>query len=199
MGCRVHSGLGCNLLRICTALFSKEVTLTGSKFADSSFVVASSGNREGCKFQSCFGVSGSTLLSRFCFATISEGTFSENALSAACIAVDALGRSMRTKFVDLFVSDLLEIYRLKFAGSSKLQHVTRRFSWFHRVLRTLEIVLASVFPAHWHVPIEVCIQFCVHTRVSVLAELDAVERSAEIDMTSMLQALHKTRIAQDTG
>jgi hypothetical protein len=126
------------------------------------------------------------------FADLSEGTFSENALSEACIAVDALGRSMRTKFVDLFVSDLLEIYRLKFAGSSKLQHVTWRFSWFHRVLRTLEIVLASVFPAHWHVPIEFCIQFCVHTRVSVLAELDAVERSAEIDVTSMLQALHKT-------
>ncbi|CAD5315137.1 unnamed protein product [Arabidopsis thaliana] len=81
-------------------------------------------------------------------------------LSDSCLVVDALEPSVREELVNNFCSRELTSYEQIFEGAE------RRYAWIKRRIRTNEEIW-KIFPASWHVPYRLCIQFCKQTRKQV--------------------------------
>lgn len=54
-----------------------------------------------------------------------------------------------------------------FEELAKLDKTERRYAWIKRRIRTNEEIW-KIFPASWHVPYRLCIQFCKKTRYNLL-------------------------------
>ncbi|AEE32558.1 Membrane trafficking VPS53 family protein [Arabidopsis thaliana] len=89
-------------------------------------------------------------------------------LSDSCLVVDALEPSVREELVNNFCSRELTSYEQIFEGAelAKLDKTERRYAWIKRRIRTNEEIW-KIFPASWHVPYRLCIQFCKQTRKQV--------------------------------
>ncbi|KAH0926291.1 hypothetical protein HID58_018547 [Brassica napus] len=89
-------------------------------------------------------------------------------LSDSCLVVDALESSVREELVNNFCSRELTSYEQIFEGAelAKLDKTERRYAWIKRRIRTNEEIW-KIFPASWHVPYRLCIQFCKKTRIVV--------------------------------
>lgn len=88
-------------------------------------------------------------------------------LSEACHAMDALGDEARHRLVNWYCNTQLREYRQVFRGNEEagsLDNISRRYSWFNRMLRTYDTEHASIFPAHWRVNERLADTFCEGTR-----------------------------------
>ncbi|EOA39302.1 hypothetical protein CARUB_v10012315mg [Capsella rubella] len=112
-------------------------------------------------------------------------------LSDSCLVVDALEPSVREELVNNFCSRELTSYEQIFEGAelAKLDKTERRYAWIKRRIRTNEEIW-KIFPASWHVPYRLCIQFCKQTRKQV--EYILVNMKEKPVVAILLLALQRT-------
>ena len=88
-------------------------------------------------------------------------------LSEACMVIDALGDHARSRLVTWYCNTQLREYRQVFRGNDEagsLDNISRRYSWFNRMLKTYDAEHAALFPATWRVNEILANSFCEGTR-----------------------------------
>ncbi|CAM9146270.1 unnamed protein product [Choristocarpus tenellus] len=127
------------------------------------------------------------------FERSSERSGQFRSLHEACLVVDALGGQARQQQIESFCEQQMHPYGPLFpkgSEQSQLDQVDRRFAWFRRLLRGVDMRFDGVFPGHWCLQHRLCIMFLGQTRAAVLEILESGSKEAE-DVTVLLKALHK--------
>lgn len=113
-------------------------------------------------------------------------------LSDACLVVDALGATSRKELLEEFVQLQLVPYE-KLFGVDKphftLDQVERRWSWFKRLLKSIDSKFANVCPPHWRLPLRLCLEFTERTKIHLVLLLTSMESKDETDVHALLKAL----------
>ncbi|KAJ3498433.1 hypothetical protein NLG97_g1137 [Lecanicillium saksenae] len=119
-------------------------------------------------------------------------------LVEACLVMDALGESAKSRLVTWYVNTELREYRQVFRGNDEagsLDNIGRRYAWFKRMMKTHEDEHAVIFPAHWHVNEVLATAFCDGTRDDFKGILERSMRrtdGAKIDVNLLLSCLQET-------
>lgn len=88
-------------------------------------------------------------------------------LAEACGVIDALGDHARQRLINWYCNTQLREYRQVFRGSEEagnLDNISRRYSWFNRMLKTYDQEHAGLFPREWRVNEMLANAFCEGTR-----------------------------------
>ncbi|KAJ9152054.1 Vacuolar protein sorting-associated protein 53 [Pleurostoma richardsiae] len=119
-------------------------------------------------------------------------------LIEACLVMDALGDTARSRLVTWYVNTELREYRQVFRGNDEagsLDNIGRRYAWFKRMLKTHEDEHAAIFPPHWRVNEMLAMAFCDGTREDFKGILERSMRRADgakIDVNLLLSCLQET-------
>lgn len=76
----------------------------------------------------------------------------------------------------------------KGSADAQLDQVERRFAWFRRLLRGVDLRFDAVFPKHWRVQHRLCMKFLIQTRTALLEILEEGTKEAE-DVTILLKVI----------
>lgn len=105
---------------------------------------------------------------------------------------------LRTVFVNLallttqiesFCNQQMQPYDPLFPqGSTQagLDQIDRRFAWFRRLLRGVDLRFDGVFPKHWRLQHRLCMRFLAQTRTALAEMLEGGSKEAE-DVTVLLK------------
>ncbi|KAF2452653.1 Vps53-like protein [Lineolata rhizophorae] len=132
-----------------------------------------------------------------CFAK-GEVSARRGVLSEACGVMDALGEHARARLVNWYCNTQLREYRHIFRGSDEagsLDNISRRYSWFNRMLKTYDSEHAAIFPHHWRVNEQLANAFCESTREDYKSILQRSMRRADgqtLDVNLLLSCLQET-------
>lgn len=113
-------------------------------------------------------------------------------LSDACTVVDSLGHTVRREFFDDFVRSQLVAYDNLFGHDKQhfsLDQVERRWAWFKRLLKYIDNKFGNIFPAHWRLPLRLCLEFVERTKMHLILLLTEVESNENSDVQQLLKAL----------
>ena len=127
------------------------------------------------------------------------------ALSDACLVVDALGPASRRELLEEFVQLQLVPYERLFGSDGAGRHfslddVERRWAWFKRLLATVDHKFSNICPAHWRLPLRLCLEFTERTKIHLVTLLTMMESRDETDVHALLKALQTTlRFEQEMG
>ncbi|KAF5328679.1 hypothetical protein D9619_011656 [Psilocybe cf. subviscida] len=91
-------------------------------------------------------------------------------IADACLVVDVLGPEFRSHVIERYVALELKEYRRIFRTqdeAGQLDNISRRFSWFRRLLQTHELEHGRVFPAPWKVSWHLLAKFAEISRDDV--------------------------------
>lgn len=119
-------------------------------------------------------------------------------LSEACLVIDALGDQARSRLITWYCNTQLREYRQVFRGNDEagsLDNISRRYSWFNRMLKTYDSAHAQLFPLPWHVNEMLANAFCENTKDDYRAILQKSMRSTEgkpPDVDLLLSCLQQT-------
>lgn len=119
-------------------------------------------------------------------------------LVEACLVMDALGDSARSRLVSWYVNTELREYRQVFRGNDEagsLDNIGRRYAWFKRTMKSHEDEHAIIFPAHWHVNETLAASFCEGTRDDFKGILERSMRRNDgnkVDVNQLLSCLQET-------
>ena len=119
-------------------------------------------------------------------------------LSEACQVMDALGEHARSRLITWYCNTQLREYRQVFRGNDEagsLDNISRRYSWFNRMLKTYEHEHALIFPSHWRVNEMLANAFCENTRDDYRNILQKSMRRADgqpPDVNLLLSCLQET-------
>ncbi|KAJ5224278.1 uncharacterized protein N7469_007781 [Penicillium citrinum] len=117
-------------------------------------------------------------------------------LSEACLVVDALGEHARSRLVTWYCNTQLREYRQVFRNNEEagsLDNISRRYSWFRRILKIFDEENAAIFPASWRVNEILANIFCEGTRDDYKGILSRSVRSGQtIDVNLLLSCLQET-------
>lgn len=119
-------------------------------------------------------------------------------LIEACLVMDALGDTARSRLVAWYVNTELREYRQVFRGNDEagsLDNIGRRYSWFKRMMKTHEEEHAAIFPPHWRVNEALATAFCDGTRDDFRGILEKSMRRVDgnkIDVNLLLSCLQET-------
>lgn len=119
-------------------------------------------------------------------------------LSEACQVMDALGDHARSRLVTWYCNTQLREYRQVFRGNDEagsLDNISRRYSWFNRMLKTYDAEHAALFPPHWRVNEMLANAFCESTRDDYRSILQRSMRRADgqpPDVNLLLSCLQET-------
>ena len=119
-------------------------------------------------------------------------------LVEACLVMDALGDSARSRLLTWYVNTELREYRQVFRGNDEagsLDNIGRRYAWFKRVLKTHEDEHAVIFPPHWRANEVLATAFCDGTRDDFRGILERSMRKTDgtkIDVNLLLSCLQET-------
>lgn len=119
-------------------------------------------------------------------------------LVEACLVMDALGDSAKSRIITWYVNTELREYRQVFRGNDEagsLDNIGRRYAWFKRMMKTHEDEHAVIFPPHWHVNELLATAFCDGTRDDFKGILERSMRRGEgtkIDVNLLLSCLQET-------
>lgn len=125
---------------------------------------------------------------------------SKGMLAEACLVMDALGEHARSRLINWYCNTQLREYRQVFRGNDEagsLDNISRRYSWFNRMLKTYDMEHATIFPAHWKVNEMLANAFCEGTRDDFKAILQRSIRRADgqqagLDVNLLLSCLQET-------
>ena len=121
-----------------------------------------------------------------------------NMLAEACLVMDALGENARSRLVTWYCNTQLREYRHVFRGNEEagsLDNISRRYSWFRRMLKTYDDEHAAIFPAYWRVNEMLANAFCESTREDFKGILSKSIRRADsqsLDVNLLLSCLQET-------
>ncbi|KAI9734370.1 MAG: Vacuolar protein sorting-associated protein 53 [Cirrosporium novae-zelandiae] len=119
-------------------------------------------------------------------------------LSEACLVMDALGETARSRLITWYCNTQLREYRQVFRGNDEagsLDNISRRFSWFRRMLKTYDEEHAAIFPPLWRVNEILATVFCEGTRDDFKSILEKTMRKTDnqtLDVNLMLSCLQET-------
>lgn len=117
-------------------------------------------------------------------------------LSEACLVVDALGEHARSRLVTWYCNTQLREYRQVFRNNEEagsLDNISRRYSWFRRIMKIYDQENAAIFPASWRVNEILANVFCEGTREDYKGILSRSVRSGQtIDVNLLLSCLQET-------
>lgn len=119
-------------------------------------------------------------------------------LSEACAVMDALGDNARARLVTWYCNTQLREYRQVFRGNDEagsLDNISRRYSWFKRMLKTYDDEHAAIFPPHWRVNEMLANAFCEGTRDDYKGILSKSMRRTDgqsLDVNLLLSCLQET-------
>lgn len=69
---------------------------------------------------------------------------------------------------------------------AQLDQIDRRFAWFRRLLRGVDLRFDGVFPKHWRLQHRLCMRFLDQTRAALADILEGGSKEAE-DVTVLLK------------
>jgi hypothetical protein len=121
------------------------------------------------------------------------GGMSEDQLREACLVVDALGPEVQAKVRAKFIATQLEPYSTLFRRGTEdaaLERTERRFAFIRKLLETNERFFLHVFPRHWCVPQELCVEFCLRTHKELAHQLR--EEAGSVDIAVLVFILQRT-------
>jgi vacuolar protein sorting-associated protein 53 len=117
-------------------------------------------------------------------------------LAEGCHVMDALGDTARSRLITWYCNTQLREYRQVFRGSEEagsLDNISRRYSWFRRMLKTYDEEHAAIFPAHWRVNEVLANVFAEGTRDDYKGILSRTTRSGQtLDVSVLLSCLQET-------
>ncbi|KAH1859442.1 hypothetical protein KXX54_007608 [Aspergillus fumigatus] len=117
-------------------------------------------------------------------------------LSEGCQVIDALGESARSRLVTWYCNFQLREYRQVFRNNEEagsLDNISRRYSWFRRILKIYDEEYAAIFPASWRVNEILANVFCEGTRDDFKGILSRSVRNGQtIDVNLLLSCLQET-------
>lgn len=117
-------------------------------------------------------------------------------LSEACLVIDALGEQARSRLVTWYCNTQLREYRQVFRNNEEagsLDNISRRYSWFRRILKIYDEENAAIFPASWRVNEILANVFCEGTRDDYKGILSRSVRSGQpLDVNLLLSCLQET-------
>jgi regulator of replication initiation timing len=119
-------------------------------------------------------------------------------LAEACLVMDALGENARSRLITWYCNTQLREYRQVFRGNEEagsLDNISRRYSWFRRMLKTYDEEHAAMFPAFWRVNEMLANAFCESTREDFRGILSRSLRRADgqsLDVDLLLSCLQET-------
>lgn len=119
-------------------------------------------------------------------------------LAEACLVMDALGENARSRLITWYCNTQLREYRRVFRGNEEagsLDNISRRFSWFKRMLKTYDDEHAAVFPDFWKVNEMLANAFCESTREDFRGILSRSTRKVDglsLDVDLLLSCLQET-------
>ncbi|MCJ1393835.1 Vacuolar protein sorting-associated protein 53 [Xylographa bjoerkii] len=119
-------------------------------------------------------------------------------LADACLVMDALGDNARARLITWYCNTQLREYRQVFRGNDEagsLDNISRRYSWFKRMLKTYDDQHAAIFPGPWRVDEMLANAFCEGTRDDFKAILAKAIRRADgqsLDVNLLLSCLQET-------
>ncbi|KAG5950426.1 hypothetical protein E4U53_005087 [Claviceps sorghi] len=128
----------------------------------------------------------------------SEMAAKKNTLVEACLVMDALGDTAKSRITTWYVNTKLREYRQVFRGNDEagsLDNISRRYAWFKRMMKTHEDDHAGIFPAHWHVGELLATAFCDGTRDDYKGILERSMRRGDgnkLDVNLLLNCLQET-------
>lgn len=79
----------------------------------------------------------------------------------------------------------------KGSAQAQLDQIDRRFAWFRRLLRGVDLRFDGVFPRHWRLQHRLCMRFLTQTRADLLEVLEGGSKEAE-DVTVLLKVCKVT-------
>ena len=119
-------------------------------------------------------------------------------LSEACLVMEALGDNARSRLITWYCNTQLREYRQVFRGNDEagsLDNISRRYSWFKRMLKTYDDQHAAIFPVYWRVDEMLANAFCEGTRDDFQGILTKSLRRADgqnVDVNILLSCLQET-------
>lgn len=117
-------------------------------------------------------------------------------LAEGCLVMDALGENARSRLVTWYCNTQLREYRQVFRGheeAGSLDNISRRYSWFRRILKNFDEEYAGIFPASWRVNEILANVFCEGTRDDFKGILARSVRSGQtVDVNLLLSCLQET-------
>ncbi|KAF1997652.1 hypothetical protein P154DRAFT_524690 [Amniculicola lignicola CBS 123094] len=118
-------------------------------------------------------------------------------LTEACLVMD-LGDHARTRLINWYCNTQLREYRQVFRGNDEagsLDNISRRYSWFNRMMKTYDVDHATIFPSYWKVNEMLANAFCEGTRDDFKAILQRSMRRGDgqtLDVDLLLSCLQET-------
>ncbi|PSN63412.1 hypothetical protein BS50DRAFT_500667 [Corynespora cassiicola Philippines] len=119
-------------------------------------------------------------------------------LAEACLVMDALGDHARVRLINWYCNTQLREYRQVFRGNDEagsLDNISRRYSWFNRMMKTYDVEHATIFPSHWKVNEMLANSFCEGTRDDFKGILQRSMRKGDgqsLDVDLLLSCLQET-------
>ncbi|KAH8700598.1 putative GARP complex subunit Vps53 [Talaromyces proteolyticus] len=117
-------------------------------------------------------------------------------LSEACLVMDALGDNARSRLTAWYCNTQLREYRQVFRGNEEagsLDNISRRYSWFRRMMKTYDDEHGAIFPSSWRVNEALANAFCEGTRDDFKGILSRSVRSGQaLDVNLLLSCLQET-------
>jgi hypothetical protein len=117
-------------------------------------------------------------------------------LHEACLVIDALGEAARSRLITWYCNTQLREYRQVFRGNEEagsLDNISRRYSWFKRMLKTYDEEHTAIFPVYWRVNEVLANAFAEGTRDDYKGILSRTTRSGQIlDVNLLLSCLQET-------
>ena len=119
-------------------------------------------------------------------------------LAEACSVMDALGETARARLITWYCNTQLREYRQLFRGSEEagsLDNISRRYSWFKRLLKTYDDEHAAIFPPFWRVNESLANAFCESTREDFKSILQKSTRRIDgqiLNVDLLLSCLQET-------
>lgn len=119
-------------------------------------------------------------------------------LAEACHVMDALGEHARSRLITWYCNTQLREYRQVFRGNDEagsLDNISRRYSWFNRMLKTYDAEHAILFPPSWRVNEMLANAFCETTREDYKVILQRSMRRTDgqsPDVNLLLSCLQET-------
>ncbi|THC93914.1 hypothetical protein EYZ11_006596 [Aspergillus tanneri] len=125
-----------------------------------------------------------------------EVTQKRTTLSEGCLVMDALGEHAKSRLVTWYCNFQLREYRQVFRNNEEagsLDNISRRYSWFKRILKIYDEDYAAIFPASWRVDEILANVFCEGTRDDFKGILSRSVRNGQaIDVNLLLSCLQET-------
>ncbi|KAH7320157.1 Vps53-like protein [Stachybotrys elegans] len=119
-------------------------------------------------------------------------------LVEACLVMDALGDTAKSRLMSWYVNTQLREYRQVFRGNDEagnLDNIGRRYAWFKRMMKTHEDEHAVIFPPHWRANETLAVAFCDGTRDDFKGILERSMRrtdGSKLDVNLLLSCLQET-------